>query len=228
MTEARDEGNWARPVEQLHVGDVGNEAPRGNVEGRKLNNPMHGFGQMWQKTYRVSIPDATPEEIVATWKDRFGEFWPKRSKFYAPPGGIAPGEVAVIAGGMGPTKMSSGVLVMYADDTSFSYITPEGHPFAAFITFSSHAEENAPATAQVQLLIRNNDPLYELGFKVYTSRFEDKMWQHTLRSVAEAFGVVDADVETQVVCVDKKRQWDRFGNIYKNSALRTLLRRDRR
>jgi hypothetical protein len=27
--------------------------------------------------------------------------------------------------------------------------------------------------------------------------------------------------------VDKKRQWDQFSNIYKNSAIRTMLRRDR-
>jgi hypothetical protein len=34
-------------------------------------------------------------------------------------------------------------------------------------------------------------------------------------------------VETSVQLVDKKRQWNQFSNIYKNSALRTLLRQDR-
>ncbi|RPI21985.1 MAG: hypothetical protein EHM57_05900 [Actinobacteria bacterium] len=225
MTEPKDRDNWAKPVERLHVGDV--DAPKGNVEGRRVNTAMHGFGQMWQKTYRVSIPETSPEEIVATWKARFGEFWPKSNKFYPPPAGIAPGEVAVIAGGKGPTKLSTGVLVMYADATSFAYMTPEGHPFAGTIIFSSHTDDEH-TTAQVALLIRNNDPIYELGFKLYTSRLEDRMWQHTLRSLAGAYGVEDADVETEVVCIDPKRQWDRFGNIYKNSALRTLLRRDRK
>lgn len=228
MTEPKDRENWAKPVEQLHVGDVDPKAPRGNVEGRRVNTAMHGFGQMWQKTYQVVVPNATPEDVVATWKARFGDFWPKGNKFYPPPAGIAPGEVAVIAGGKGPTKLSTGVLVMYADATSFAYVTPEGHPFAGTITFSSHVGDAGDTIAEVALLIRNNDPIYELGFKVYTSRMEDRMWQHTLRSLAAAYGVDDADVATRVVCIDKKRQWDRFGNIYKNSALRTLTRRDRR
>jgi hypothetical protein len=38
--------------------------------------------------------------------------------------------------------------------------------------------------------------------------------------------VVDPPVEMTVALVDKKRQWGQFSNIYKNSALRTLLRRD--
>lgn len=227
MTEPKDRDSWAKPVEQLHVGDVDPKAPRGNVEGRRVNTAMHGFGQMWQKTYRVTIPGATPEQVVATWKARFGEFWPKANKFYPPPAGISPGEVAVIAGGKGPTKLSTGVLVMYADATEFAYMTPEGHPFAGTITFSSHTDGDH-TVAQVALLIRNNDPLYELGFKVYTSRMEDRMWQHTLRSLAGAFDVAEPEVDTQVVCIDRKRQWDRFGNIYKNSALRTLMRRDRK
>jgi hypothetical protein len=39
--------------------------------------------------------------------------------------------------------------------------------------------------------------------------------------------VVSPVVETSVQLVDKKRQWNQFSNIYKNSALRTLLRQDR-
>lgn len=227
MTEPRDLHNWAKPVEQLHVGDVDPKAPRGNVEGRRVNTAMHGFGQMWQKIYRVAIPETTPEQVIAVWKERFGDFWPKSSKFYPPPDGIAPGQVAVIAGGQGPTKLSTGVLVIYADGTSFGYMTPEGHPFAGTITFSSHVDDGR-TIAEVALLIRNNDPLYELGFKMFGSRLEDKLWQHTLRSLATAFGAESTYVETRIVCIDRKRQWDRFGNIYKNSALRTLLRRDRR
>jgi hypothetical protein len=228
MTEQNDKEHWAKPVDAFHVGDIDPKAPRGNVEGRRVNTAMHGFGQMWQKTYQVRIPEVTPEEVVATWKARFGEFWPKGNKFYPPPGGIAPGEVAVIAGGKGPTKLSTGVLIMYSDETSWAYLTPEGHPFAGTITFSSHVDDDGTTVAQVALLIRNNDPLYELGFKVYTSRMEDRMWQHTLRSLAGAFGVTDGDVGTAIVCIDKRRQWDRFGNVYKNSAIRTLLRRDRK
>jgi hypothetical protein len=47
---------------------------------------------------------------------------------YAPAGGIAPGEVAVIGGGKGPAKITTGVRVIYADKRSWSDMTPEGHP----------------------------------------------------------------------------------------------------
>lgn len=228
MADANDSGNWAKPVDKLKVGDVDATAPRGNVEGRRLNNAMHGFGQMWRKTYQVTIPGMSPEEVIATWKARYGEFWPTGNKFYPPASGIMPGEVAVISGGKGATKLSTGVLVMYADDTSFSYITPEGHPFAGTITFSSHVEDDGNTVAQVALLIRNNDPLYELGFKLFGSRMEDRMWEETLRNLTGAFTDEPPEVSTEIVCIDKKRQWKRFGNIYKNSAVRTMLRRDRR
>lgn len=229
MTERSDKDNWAKPVDELQVSEgVDESAPRGNVDGRKINTAMHGFGQMWQKTYLVHVPGATPEEVVSTWKARYGEFWPASSKFYPPASGIVPGEVAVIAGGAGPAKLSTGVLVFYADSTSFSYVTPEGHPFAGTIVFSSFVSEDDKTMAEVALLIRNNDPLYELAFKVYSSRAEDKMWEHTLRTLAQAFDAEDPQVETRAVCVDKKRQWRHFSNIYKNSALRTMLRQDRK
>lgn len=227
MSDSKDNENWAKPVRELKVGDVGATAPRRNVEGRRVNTAMHGFGQMWQKTYSVEVPGATPEEVVATWKARYGDFWPASSKFYPPAAGIAPGEVAVVAGGKGPAKVSTGVLVIYVDATSFSYMTPEGHPFAGTITFSSHTDDDGQTLAQVALLIRNNDPIYEIAFKLFAGREEDKMWQHTLRSLAAAFGAEDAEVATKAVCVDKKLQWRYFSNIYKNSAIRTMLRRDR-
>jgi hypothetical protein len=164
--------------------------------------------------------------LIAVWKANFGEFWYPTNKFYAPAGGIAPGEVAVIGGGKGPTKVTTGVRVIYADDRSWSYMTPEGHPWAAIITFSAHEGEDDATVARIHLLVRANDPLYEASFKLYTSRLEDKIWNHTLKQVAGHFGVVDPPVEMTVALVDKKRQWGQFSNIYKNSALRTLLRRD--
>jgi len=136
MTEPRNADNWAKPIEQFHVEELAEGARKGNVEGRKPTGPLQGFGQLWQKTYEVSIPGPTPEEVIKTWKENFGEFWYPSNKFYAPAAGIAPGEIAMIAGGKGPTKVTSGVRVIYADETSWSYMTPEGHPWAAIITFS--------------------------------------------------------------------------------------------
>lgn len=90
------------------MGEVADGAVTGNVEGRKLTGPLQGFGQLWQKTYEVSIPGPTPEEVIATWNEHFGDFWYPSNKFYAPAGGIAPGEIAIIGGGVGPTKSSTG------------------------------------------------------------------------------------------------------------------------
>jgi len=89
----------------------------------------------------------------------------------APAAGIAPGEIAVIAGGRGPTKESRGV-------------------------------------------------------RVYTSRLEDEIWTHTLTQLAGHFGS-SAPVAMEAVLIDEKRPWDQVGNIWKNSVVRTLLRRDR-
>lgn len=226
MTEPRNADNWAKPIHEFHVADVAEGAHKGNVEGRKPTGPLQGFGQLWQKSYQVSIPGPTPEEVISTWKTNFGELWYPSNKFYAPAAGIAPGEIAVIAGGKGPTKVTTGVRVIYADETSWSYMTPEGHPWAAIITFSAHVEESG-TVARIHLLVRANDPLYEASFRVYTSRLEDKIWTHTLTQLAARFGSSEP-VVMEAVLIDKKRQWNQVRNIWKNSAVRTLLRQDRR
>ena len=199
--------------------------PTANVEGRKPMGPLQGFGRLWQKSYEVSVPGASPEDVIATWKENFGEFWYPSNKFYAPAGGIAPGEVAVVGGGKGPTKVTTGVRVIYADERSWSYMTPEGHPWAAIITFSADDREDV-TKARINLLVRANDPLYEASFKIYTSRLEDKIWKHTLGEVAKHFGA-EPDVSMTATLLDRRRNWDQMGNIWKNSAVRTLLRRDR-
>ena len=226
MTEPRNADNWAKPIDEFHVADVAEGARKGNVDGRKPTGPLQGFGQLWQKSYQVSIPGPTPEEVISTWKANFGELWYPSNKFYAPAAGIAPGEIAMIAGGKGPTKVTSGVRVIYADETSWSYMTPEGHPWAAIITFSAHEEESG-TVARIHLLVRANDPLYEASFRIYTSRLEDKIWTHTLTQLADRFGSSEP-VAVEAVLIDKKRQWNQVSNIWKNSAIRTLLRQDRR
>lgn len=226
MTDPSNADSWAKPIDTFEVGDVGPEAVKGNVEGRKPMGPLQGFGRLWQKSYEVRIPGPTPETIISTWKENFDEFWYPSNKFYAPAAGIAPGEIAVIGGGKGPTKVTTGVRVIYADDRSWSYMTPEGHPWAAIITFSAHEDEDA-SVARIHLLVRANDPLYEASFKVYTSRLEDKIWTHTLTELARHFDSSET-VVMEANLVDRRRQWSYMGNIWKNSAVRTLLRQDRR
>ena len=130
----------------------------------------------------------TPEAIIRTWKDHFGEFWPKGNRFYGPLTSLEPGEVAVLNLAMpGKMTLSTGVLVIYADDESFAFMTPEGHQFAAWITFSSYRDDPAPVI-QVQALMRASDPLYELSMPIVGHRMEDRFWVATLQALAARFG----------------------------------------
>ena len=218
---SRDAGNWAKNVSTLDVGELPEGAINKNVQGRRVTSPVQGFGKMWQKTYKVILPgrSPSPQEVVSTWKKRFPEFWPPGNNFYGPFTEIVPGEVAVLNLSMpGRVKLSTGVLVLYADDESFTFMTPEGHMFAAWITFSSF-EATEGTVVQVQLLIRASDPIFEIAMSLGGSRKEDKFWHETLRNLSRHFGVEDPRIDMQIVCVDKKRQWSSARNIWKNSAV---------
>jgi hypothetical protein len=211
MDSARDREHWAPNVDRLKEdGGV-------NVGGRRLTGPQQGFGQMWQKTYRVHIDGQSPEQVIAVWKAQYGRFWPTTNRFNAPLAGIQPGEVGLISGQAGPTRLSTGVMVLFADERSFTFMTPEGHPFAGWVTFSAH-EEDGHTVAQVQALIRPNDPIYEVGWMVYGNRAEDRMWEHTLRSLAAHLGS-SAEPATEAIKVDRRRLWHNAGNLRKNAAI---------
>jgi hypothetical protein len=218
----RDGDAWAKPVEHLEVAGVEPGAKGINVAGRRPTSPIQGFGRMWQKSYRVRLEgaQASPAEVVAVWKRDFPTFWPKGNRFFAPLAGIQPGEVAVIDLSMpGRLKLSTGVLVMYADDESFTLMTPQGHMFAGWITFSAFQQDGV-TVAQAQVLMRTSDPLYEVGMTLGGHRQEDRHWEHTLRSLASAFGV-DGEVSTETLCVDKRRQWSNAGNVWHNAGIRS-------
>jgi len=224
MTDTpRDADHWAKPVSKLHVEDVPAGA-RNLVEGKRLLGPVQGFGKMWQKTYRVALhgSDASPTEVVRDWKEHFPEFWPEGNQFYAPLTGIEPGEVALIKASIaGGLKLSTGVMVMYADDESFTLMTPQGHVFAGWITFSAFEEGDA-TVAQAQVLMRAQDPLSELGLSLGGHKQEDRFWERTLANLAAHFGV-EGQVSTQVTCVDRRRQWAKAGNIRHSAALRSSM-----
>jgi hypothetical protein len=217
---------WAGPVARLGAAEAPDGALNLNVEGRRLTSPIQGFGRMWQKTYRVRLPAdrVSAYELVATWKERFPEFWPDGNRFYAPLTGIAPGEVALLNMDLpGRMTLSTGVMVLYADEESFTLMTPEGHMFAGWITFSA-TEGEGETVAQAQVLMRASDPIYELGLTLGGHRKEDGFWQHTLARLAANFAQ-DCEVETEVVCVDRRRQWSRCGNVRHSAAIRSSLYR---
>jgi hypothetical protein len=180
---------------------------------------------MWQKTYEVRLEGAvaTPAEVVKAWKENFGKFWPKDNKFYASLSGIVPGGVALLGSDVpGSRWFSTGVMVLYADDESFTYMTPQGHPFSGWVTFSSYSDEDGCTVAQTQLLIRANDPLYELMMPLGPHKVEDKTWQRTLENLAAHFGA-NGEVETHVVSVDSKLQWRQYKNIRYNALILSAL-----
>ena len=121
----------------------------------------------------------------------------------------------------GGVKLSTCVFVLYADAESFTLMTPQGHQFAGWITFS--AERAGQTTAvQAQVLMRANDPLYELGMPVM-QRKEDKFWMATLTALGQRLGVPDPKVELTRTCVDSRRQWRHARNVWHNSMVRSVL-----
>lgn len=223
----RDAAHWAQPVDRLSAAGV-TGAKDDAVTGKRVSGPLQGFGQLWQKTFTVRLDgvDMTPEAVIATWKDRFPTFWPKGQRFYAPLSGIAPGEVALleIAPLPGaPIKLSTGVLVLYADDESFTFMTPEGHTLSAWITFSARRDGDV-TVAQAQALERPSDPFDELAYMLGGNRQNNKFWQATLRNLATHLGVAVPVVDVQSVCIDKNRQWRHWRNVRNSATIRSARR----
>lgn len=226
-TPRSDAGNWAKPVRTLTSKGVPAGAMDLNVTGRRVAGAGTGFGRLWQKSFSVRLEGATvtPGEVIKVWKENFGDFWPKGQRMFLPATGIAPGEVGLInAKPMpGAPSMATGVLVIYADDESFSFMTPEGHPFAGPLTFSA-ADDGGVTIVKVDELTRASDPFWELSMMVpiLGERMQNDLWRKTLRNVAKRFGV-DGRVESRIVCVDRRRQWSQAKNIWQNAAIRSTL-----
>ena len=51
---SRDAANWAKPVNRLSAEGV-EGAKVDSVTGKRVSGPLQGFGQLWQKTFRVSL-----------------------------------------------------------------------------------------------------------------------------------------------------------------------------
>lgn len=217
----RDAAYWAQPVEKLEVSDVPTGATNLNVHGRREVGALQGFGRMWQKTYRVTLAGLAPEEVVRVWKESFPELQPPQSRFYPSLAGVSPGEMLLISASVGGMPVYTGVRVIYADDTSFTVMTPEGHPESGWNTFSAY-EDDGVTIAQIQSLCRANDPVYELGFRIIGSTEQERIWTHVLKSLAARFGV-NEPVELERVCVDPKVQWSQAKNLWQNAGARSAL-----
>ena len=219
----RSTESWAKPVDRLSIVEIPAGALNLNVHGRRLFGPLQGFGQMWQKTYRIALRkrELTPQQVIATWKENVPRLKPPEKRFYPNSLGIAPNELVLIDAQTPGGPISTGVMVLYAGAESFSLMTPAGHPEAGWVTFSSYVEDGF-TFAQVQVLARASDPLYELAFRLAGSKLQDRIWTHVLTELAALLGT-SGDVQMHKTLLDPKLQWKRAANIWYNAQLRTLL-----
>lgn len=220
------EAAWAKPVDKLRVAGTPTGALNLNVEGKQVVGPLQGFGQLWQKTYRVPLhgSDATPQDVVRLWKEKLPELMPNDSRFYPSITGVKPGEVILINATMPgvPGTISTGVMILYADDEAFTVMTPEGHPESGFNTFSAYAEDGV-TIAQIQSLARANDPIYEFGFRFMGgSAQQEKIWRTVLTRLAAQFDV-EAQFTMDKTCVDNRLQWPQAKNVWHNALIRSTL-----
>jgi hypothetical protein len=223
---------WAAPVSRLKVGEIPAGAMNLNVEGRQLVSPLQGFGQMWQKTFRVRLQgvDLPPDEVLRIWQSNFPSFQPPENRFYPTMSGIKPGEVILIDAKVPPLPglpsflpVSTGVMVLYADDELFSVMCPEGHPLSGWNTFRVFSDEDGVVVAEVQEQSRASDPMYEFFFRVLgSSSQQDGIWIHVLTQLAAYFGV-DSEVKVNKRLIDPRVQWSAAGNIWKNAGIRTVF-----
>jgi hypothetical protein len=225
-SQARDVAHWARPVSRLKVTDVPRGAVSLNVEGRQVVGPLQGFGQLWQKTYRVRLPGGgvSPAAAVSYLKERLPELMPSGSRFYPSVSGVRPGELVLINASLPgvPGIIATGVMVLYSDEESFTLMCPQGHPEAGWNTFSAYLEQGT-TVVQIQSLARANDPVFEFGFRFMGgSAQQERIWHHVLHGVAAHFGTAAA-IEFHKTLVDRRLQWSQAKNLWFNSAIRSLL-----
>jgi hypothetical protein len=226
------ESAWAAPVSRLTVSEVPLGATNLNVDGRQPVSPLQGFGQMWQKTFKIRLEDVdlTPEAVMDIWKANFQKLQPPENRFYPTLSGIWPGEVLLIEARVPPfpglpslLPVATGVMVLYADPTTFTVMTPEGHPESGWNTFSVY-EEDGYLVAQAQSLCRPSDPLYEIFNRFLgSSSQQDKIWSYVLVSLAEHLGVKGGKAEMRRELIDPQVQWSQARNIWKNAGIRTLF-----
>jgi anti-anti-sigma factor len=213
---------WSPHIFWLHV----KEKPEGsiniNVDRRRVIGPLQGFGPMWEKTYllRIEKPDLQPYDVMDVMKQHFPEFQPSQNAFYPSKRGIAPGEIVLIDSKTPGGIVSTGVLVLYTDELSFSLITPQGHPASGWVTFLARKYPGG-VEMQIQGLERAGDPFFELAYRIAGSKLQETIWKHVLSSLASNLGI-KSDVTVVKNCLTSDLQWNRVKNLWFNSQIRSL------
>ena len=219
----KDTDNWAGPVERLLVPQMPVEAINFNVSGRRTSGPQQGFGQLWEKTYHIDLSDSgqTPVQIIETVKKHFPLLQPEENRFYPSVNGIKPGEIVLINARTPGGLVATGVRVLYAGDTTFTFITPQGHPEAGWVTFKAF-EEDGRTIMQIRGLARASDPVYELAFRIAGSRLQQQIWTHVLQSLAK-HTTSSGQALFCKQCIDESLQWQHFFNVFLNAQILSIF-----
>lgn len=215
--------DWAMPVKKLAVPQMPSEAINLNVNGRTTAGPLQGFGQLWEKTYLVDLSDTglTPAQIIETLKKHFPLFQPEENRFYPSVNGIRPGEIILINARTPGGLVATGVRVLYAGETSFTFITPQGHPEAGWVTFKAFVEDGR-TMMQIRGLARASDLVYEIAFRIAGSKLQQGIWTHVLESLAR-HTTSSGKVEFRKECLDGSLQWSRIFNVFQNAQILSIL-----
>jgi anti-anti-sigma factor len=218
----QSDAGWAPKVERLHVTERPEGAFTKNMDKRRILGQLQGFGPMWEKTYWLDIkkPGLKAEDVIKAMQEHFLEFQPSENSFYPTSKGIVPGEMIFIDSKTPGGIVSTGVMVLYMDDRSFTFITPQGHPEAGWITFSVEEKDDSVYT-QIQGLVRASDPFFEVAFTIAGSKFQETIWKHVLSSLAKYLGV-EENVQMKKYRPAIDLQWSKSGNIWYNSQIRSL------
>lgn len=216
---------WAKSVDRLSLARIPSGVMNMNVNGRRISSPVEGFGRLWEKRYRLCLHDTDldPRQIISLWRSEFPDFWPKGNYLF-PSGNasIAPGTTALLnltlPGGL---VLATGFMVIYADDTSFSFMTVQGHILSGWITFRCF-RKNGSIFIEVHPLFRASDPLMELGLRLGAAVQEDRFWHETLGNLARRLGT-HGEVAQQNILVDPHIQWNRIANLRHSAAIRSAL-----
>lgn len=202
----------------------GNADTAANVEGMTPAPPSTGFGRLWLKTLRMSLEtEVTPESLMERWRERLPVLWPNGGEIYRSWRGIETGEMAGIDLDIGPVTMSTGVVIDDVSATSFTLQSPTGHLFAGRISFSTRIQDGK-SLAEIEILMRANDPIYEIGLLMGGHRREERFWAEMLWNLAALYGERPS-VFLSRQCLDRSRKWRHVTNIRHNAAIRTVIRR---
>ncbi|UCC16837.1 MAG: anti-sigma factor antagonist [Dehalococcoidales bacterium] len=221
-TGTQDIHGWAKKITRLRVTEKPEEAMNQNVNNRRVLGPLQGFGSLWEKQYLLTVKTSTvkPGEIINTLKQHFTEFQPSINRFYPTTKGIAPGEIVLIDSRTPGGIVSTGVLVLYADDNSFSLMTPQGHPEAGWVTFSAKQNKQS-VEVKIRGIASASDPFFEMAFRIAGSKLQERIWTHVLSSLA-SYLEVDDNVTMKKNIIDSRLNWANAVNLWYNAQLRSL------